>query len=46
MELYVSNKMVSVVWIYQVAKKEAFLDIWACVFPEKEEWDVKLLLKN
>ena len=46
MELYVSNKMVSVVWIYQVAKKEVFLDIWAGVFPEKEEWDVKLLLKN
>ena len=38
MELYVSNKMVSVVWIYQVAKKEVFSSyIWACVFPEKEE---------
>ena len=38
MELYVSNKMVSVVWIiYQIAKKEVFLDIWACLFPEREE---------
>ena len=36
-EQYVSNKMVSVVWMYQVAKKEVFLDIWAFLFPEIEE---------
>ena len=47
MELYVSSKMVSVVWMYQVAKKEGFfLDIWAFLFPEKEKLDIKLFLKN
>ena len=37
MELYVSNKIVSVVWMYQVAKKEVFLDIWDFLFPETEK---------